>query len=179
MSISFDYNREKAHQIATWFIQQHGGRVNKLKLVKLIFYADQMHLFKYTRPIAGGQYYNMQHGPVCSELLNEIDISPAGSELSLDPDDQYMVVSNTKYNEVLLSESDLEIIGEVNKAYGNLDKYTLRDLTHTLKAWKNSFREDSENKRVPLSYEDFFLDTDNPDMLEVIKENQEIGRMFA
>ena len=57
----------KATQALYFFARQSGGRINKLKALKLLFFADRYHLRKYGRPVSECAYYAMKDGPVASE----------------------------------------------------------------------------------------------------------------
>ncbi|RJO69658.1 MAG: DUF4065 domain-containing protein [Myxococcales bacterium] len=179
LKISFKFDRQKAIQAILWFLARHGGKLEKLKLIKLIFFADREHLAKYARPIIGGSYVAMQHGPVLSELLNLINstektVKNLGFNLS-----ERNVVSTGQYDEDFLSESDIEALRTINTSMGSMDSNRLRNRTHGLKAWKNNYPDPSENTSRPLPYEDFFLDLDNSEILEIIRDDQEVREMLA
>lgn len=159
IQIKFDFDTEKAKQVVLWILCRNNGSMDKLQLVKLIFFADRLHLIKYGRPIVGGSYCAMEHGPVSSELLTLINNSqtkprdyPFGFRSSFEliakdsPDDKWM------------SESDLLVLDEIYQKYGRIDKWKLRDMTHKLKAYKKNEPQKGSCKAMP--YEDFFEDLD-------------------
>lgn len=174
MPIHFEYRQDKASQVVLWLLHQHGGALDKLKLVKLVFFADRDHLARYGRPIVGGSYYAMQHGPLSSELLDDIDGSNENQALPYTLEG-HRVLSKESLDEELLSESDIEVLKMVNQEYGDFDTFTLRDITHSLKAWKQNDPGDSSK---PLPYEDFFLDLEDSDVLSIIQEDQEAMEFF-
>src|SRR5437016_8911438 len=45
-------------------------RLNKMKALKLLFFADRYHLRKYGRPLSDCAYFAMKNGPVGSEAKN-------------------------------------------------------------------------------------------------------------
>ena len=53
--------------------------LDKLSILKLVFFADRYHIRKYARTITNDTYYAMQYGPVASNVKkvsnNDIDIS--------------------------------------------------------------------------------------------------------
>src|ERR1017187_5950956 len=65
MSLSIAHR--KAAQALNYFARQHGGSINKLKALKLLFFADRYHLRKFGRPVSECTYFAMTHGPVASE----------------------------------------------------------------------------------------------------------------
>ena len=170
MRITFDYNQPKAFQVILWFLGKHGGRLEKLKLVKLIFFADQEHLHRYGRPIVGGPYVAMPLGPVASQCLDDMDACRGPFEL-----EGHYVVGHEAYREEMLSESDLEILEAIDAQYGRFDAFHLRDITHSLNAWRENYVDGTSSS---LPYEDFFKDFDDSSMLEIIREDQEARELL-
>ena len=171
--IVFPYNSTKAEQVVLWFLHKHGGAMDKLKLVKLVFYADREHLARYGRPIVGGRYVAMQHGPVSSPLLDCINEGACRSDLPFTVQDKD-VRAKGFVNEDELSESDIQVLDEVDRVYGRYDTFKLRDLSHDLRCWQKNYPDPKANTSFPLPYEDFFLDLDDKGMLEIVGEHQEI-----
>src|SRR5450756_1986162 len=66
-SMSLSLTHRKATQALNFLARQSGGRINKLKALKLMFFADRYHLRKFGRPVSECAYYAMTHGPVASE----------------------------------------------------------------------------------------------------------------
>jgi uncharacterized phage-associated protein len=148
-----------------------------LKFVKLIFFADREHLFRFGRPIVGGCYVAMPHGPVSSELYDAIKTAPTAGRLLLERRGNGIVLTDAPSDDAL-SESDVEILDETDKTYGTLDAWRLRDMTHRLKAWRKNFRETQPSKSFCLPYEEFFLDAGRSDMLAVVREDREVQALF-
>ena len=73
MAVKFEYSDKKAAQAVHYLLHKAGCPIEKLKLVKLVFYVDLWHIEKYGRPVVGGTYFAMPHGPVSSELLDDIN----------------------------------------------------------------------------------------------------------
>jgi uncharacterized phage-associated protein len=179
--IKFQYDSEKAKQAVLWLLHKNNGSMDKLQLVKLFFFADREHLARYGRPIIGGTYYAMKFGPVCSELLDCLD-STATTNISLPfilldkqvAEKQGQQISNEDW----LSESDLEVLEDIYKNYGHIDKFRLSDMTHDLKAYKKNMPPANSRKLIP--YEDFFEDLDNSvkSILEIIYDEQDAWADF-
>jgi len=145
--------------------------MDKLKLVKMIFLADRKHLARYGRPIVGGSYYAMPHGPASSELLDHMEKINREKEPPFIVD-QYKLYPQAQFNEDYLSESDVEILEQIDNKYGRRDSWVLRNMTHKLEAYKKNYPENAHTS-VPLPYEDFFLDLDDDNILDIIREDQE------
>ena len=71
--IKFPFKPDRASQSILGLLHRHGGSMDKLKLIKIIFLADREHLVKYGRPIVGGNYVAMDLGLVSSSLKNYIE----------------------------------------------------------------------------------------------------------
>lgn len=171
--MKFAYNRKKAIHVLLWFLNKHCGKLNRVKLVKLVFFADREHLAKYGRPIVGGNYYALPYGPVCSELLTDIQDSDSDATLPFENDSHDICSLESHVNEDILSESDIEVLETIEREYGIHDPFKLSDITHELKAYKKNDPEAKGVGRLPLSYEDFFLDLKDTSILELIYDNQE------
>lgn len=174
--IQFTYEKDRAYNATLWLLHQHGGMLNRLKLIKLVFLADLEHLAKYGRPIVGGRYVAMKHGPVASELLSDIQRRTPGlpfSPVNLN------VVANQPVNEEYLAESDIEVLRDVNTEFGDYDRFALRNRTHRYNSWSKNFL--GENTSYPLPYEDFFLDVpeERRVMLDVIRDTQDAWGLLS
>ena len=76
MQLSFSH--KKATQALNFFARAAGGKINKMKALKLIYFEDRYHLRSYGRPITNDTYFAMKFGPVasaCKDLLNENEAS--------------------------------------------------------------------------------------------------------
>lgn len=176
MAVQFKYNQKKATQVVGWFLHKHGGCINKLKLVKLVAFSDREHLFRNGRPIVGGRYCALPLGPVSSEFLDALDADPHEFLSRIEGHD--LISTNEPLNEDILSQSDLEILEDVNNRLGHMDQFALSDSTHEWESWKKNYQKHGQSKMYPLSYEDIFLDAESDDMLNIIKEDQAAKNSF-
>jgi len=138
---ALQFREDKATQVAARFLQLGGGRMNLMKLVKLIYLADREALVRWGRPITMDYMCALQHGPILSNVLNLINEEP-------DPDyprywHRYISERVANYDVLLqreppadqLSRVEEQVIGEVFAAHGRKDQWQLRDYTHTLPEW--------------------------------------------
>jgi uncharacterized phage-associated protein len=177
-NIKFPFDTNKAIQAVLWLLHRNNGAMDKLTLVKMMFFADREHLVKYGRPVIGGTYYTMEHGPVSSELLDLINsIKNSGNKIPLKLSDHNIKATDSP-NANFLSESDVTILDNIYQAYGHLDGFKLRDITHELKAYKKNTP--PQGSRSELPYEDFFEDYPENErgMLNVILDEQEAWADF-
>ena len=167
--------------LATW----SGGRLNKMKAIKLIWLADRYHLREYGRPIIQDKYVAMENGPVASGTRDLLQANGLGvSEEALSYSAQFITsVANYSYesikepNEKVFSKSDLIALEKVFATYGGNDQFAIRDLSHNFPEWRK-FEEGLQKKEFkvrPMSYDDFFLDTETPySLFEQQKESLEL-----
>ena len=64
------FREDKASQVAAIFLKLRGGRMNHLKLMKLLYLAEREALIRLGRPIIFDYCVSMDHGPVLCQTLN-------------------------------------------------------------------------------------------------------------
>jgi uncharacterized phage-associated protein len=166
--MSLALTHRKATQALNFMARQSGGRINRLKALKLIFFADRYHLRKYGRTVSECAYYAMTHGPVASEAKNIAEdndrLSPTertyGRRFLRKRDFDYASVVDI--DKSVLSATDLEALDFAWKNFGSFSKYQLRDITHHYPEWKRHERAlgHPTKRRVPMDCADFFEEPD-------------------
>lgn len=176
-TIYFRYDATKAVQAVLWFLHKHGGTMDKMKLIKLVYIADREHLKLYGRPIVGGRYFAMKHGPVTSELLDHINNNDCGRDFLLE--NKRTVIAQGPLYEKYLSESDVLVLTKIDEEFGMMGTGRLRNLTHDFKAWQKNYPNPDENTSRAISYEDMLSDVEvAPELIETITDDQEIRNFF-
>lgn len=140
--VEFKVNYEKCTQALNFFAHKAGGRINKMKALKLVFFADRYHVRKYGRLLTNDSYMAMEHGPVPSKTK---DIAESNdyledsiknySEYFVDPINNLALRSKSEVDEDVFSESDLEALNFAWNTFGHFDQYELRDITHNYPEW--------------------------------------------
>jgi uncharacterized phage-associated protein len=149
-------------------------RINKLKLVKLVWAADRYHLRKYGRTVTDTEYFALPHGPVSSLTLDVIDndevallpadISYISEHITPWDSDKNQIVLYKTTEDDYLSETDKEALQFAWDNFGDKDPFELADdITHQYPEW-SKFREhfdvNNERGRKQINLDDFF---ENPD----------------
>jgi len=129
-----------------YYLLMNLGRTDKIKIVKLLYFADKYHLIKYGRTITNDEYWAMPHGPVGSNAkdvleFNEFTMSKnecdfAKSLIAQVGEKSFKVKRNTNvavFN--FLSETDIEALNFVISNFGQMDTWTIRDYTHKYPEW--------------------------------------------
>jgi len=188
--IRFKYHVEKFIKTVAYLSQKGVPDLDKLKISKLVYFADKFHLVAFGRPILGDTYYALPYGPVPT-LSKDIMEDASESEVTDSPDSnvdkllESLEVSHTgryptfKAKEGIdfadLSESETEILDKVVEKYGTKTGRQLINITHEEKAW----RETDKNDAI-----DFRLMFDGPDeehnrlRIELLEEDQEDREFF-
>lgn len=165
--MSLTLAHRKAAQALNFFARQEGGSINKLKALKLLFFADRYHLRKYGRPVSECEYYAMKHGPVASEaksIAEECDTLPAKAReyarKYIRKGEDYDFRAAADMDSTVLSASDREALEFAWQNFGRFDKYDLRDITHHYPEWKRHEAKLAKTRRVPIDLADFFQEPD-------------------
>ena len=109
-------------------------------------------------------------------LLDEINRASEGSENAFVLEGTKKVVARDWADEELLSESDVEVLEQINQELGKLDASSLRNMTHKLQVFTEFFVPDTA---TDIPYDAFFLDLKDDGMLEIIREDQEARAPFV
>ena len=190
-TIRFEFNSSKLVQTVAYFAWKGVPRLDKLKTVKLLYFADKEHLLKHGRPILGDVYFCMPHGPVPSFSKNVIDDALdqwADVEKSLlkyvcvDKSGKYpQFISRAEPDLGELSDSEIAAIDTMLAKYGPMDPWPLRDLSHEEPCGLIAHRSKPAGvESVEMPYELFFEGQSDEvkSLLELIREEQE-NRDFA
>src|SRR3989338_11351317 len=138
--LGFDYR--KAVQCLNFFAVQEGGKINKMKAIKLIWLADRKNLRTYARPVVFDEYFAMKNGPVQTSVK---DLAENTSFLSKEESDyrnqyinlqQYDLLAKDGVEKSVFSETDLSALQEIYAEFGALDQFALVDFSHRYPEWK-------------------------------------------
>ena len=171
MLLEFDY--KKATQAINYLAKKEGGEIDKLKLIKLIYFADRYHLRRYGRPMVNDAYFAMPLGPVGSSVKDIAEFSTfladeergyAQRYIARGSADQLNVVKSiADVQEEVFSQSEVEALNFAYSEFGGYKASRLVDIAHRYPEW-DKFRsalETQETTREPMSYLDFFKNPQN------------------
>jgi uncharacterized phage-associated protein len=163
-ALNFDYR--KATQALNLFALKEGSKINKMKALKLIFFADRYHLRKYGRLITNDTYVAMSNGPVASGTRDIIEKTSYISSLQRDYANLYLtpsgynVKSKSSPDEKVFSDSDIEALEFAWKKFGHLGQFELVKITHKYPEWIAHKEELKHNRSVQIDLADFLNDPD-------------------
>jgi len=127
--------------------------INCMKVIKLMYLSDRLHIDKYDSSISNDEYYSMPHDPVLSRLYNLI-MNESCDKFQKEWDKFFLrngydiAIRDTSVNEKILelSRAEENTIGEVVDKYGKMDKWDLvNNVAHKLPEW-----EDPQGSSIPL-----------------------------
>ena len=150
------FSEKKAAQVAAFFLHQAGGRLEILKLMKLMYLAERESYRRFGEPMIGDKLVSMDNGPVLSITLNHVNrflpSEPEGWEAWVsDRNDCILAlrkeIKNPKEDLLQLSDAELEVLDSIWREYGRYGSFQLADLTHDIcPEW-----EDPHGSSLPIS----------------------------
>jgi hypothetical protein len=140
------YNERKTAAAAGVLLREAGGRMEYLRLLKLLYMADRESWDRYGRPITGDDYVSMDHGPVLSETYNRIKDEGTSEGFGLEGWWEKTVERVSRYDVRLAAEPDLgplspaevRLLKDTYDLYRDFETWPLvRHLHRILKEWTN------------------------------------------
>jgi len=138
--------------------------LNKMKSLKLLFFADRYHLRKYGRPVSECAYFAMKNGPVASEAKHVAEnggaLAPSEKRYAhnfLRKKGAYDYSSVAEVDTAVLSKTDIEALDFAWSIFGHYTQFQLVGITHRYPEWKRhaaALRRGT--RRVQMDYTDFF-----------------------
>jgi len=164
-----NFDHKKATQALNHFAQDEGGSINKMKALKLIYFADRYHLRKYGRLITNDTYFAMNYGPVPSGVKDIAEASSFLDQSEKDYSSQYIktidnltLQSIKEADDSVFSETDLEALKFAWDTFGYLDQFQLFKVTHEYPEWTKHEQGLKLNSRIQMDLQDFLKDPDGP-----------------
>lgn len=162
-------NKKIINSILFFANQSNEAKIGRLKLMKLLWLADRVHLNKYGRLILKDSYNALPHGPVPSNAMNYSKYSIS----DYFDVDNYQINAIKSFDSGCFSKSDIEVLEYVWKKFGHLTAAQLRNFSHKFPEWLR-YEKELTDKSLPDSYEividDFFVQPNDifKDILEEV-----------
>lgn len=153
MSIRFPFNEKKTAQAAAHLLRRHGGALNYMVLIKLLYLADREALVDSGLPITGDKPFSLPHGPVLSMVLDLVTMGRSGAgsdwfDYISEPVNYLVNLVRDDPEEDELSEYENGVLDGIDQKFGALNRWQLSDLTHELPEW-----EDPKGSSRPIELE--------------------------
>lgn len=154
-----DFDIRKVANALIFFIDKKVYSLTKTKFIKMMFFADKLHLEKYGRSIFGDTYRKLPKGPVPTLTYSVIDSVAAESCDNEDVEDlvngfsEYISVSckpnkkgfamtvfdkKSEFNEKIFSKSEIEVLNVIADKYKDFTVNNIIDATHETEEFKKT-----------------------------------------
>lgn len=125
--------------------------LGKVKLMKLFYFLDFMHLKEYGSPVTYDKYVNLEHGPVPTTIKNlvdtateDIDVSELADTIYVEVPDNYPMYRILPRRQFLeadkgyFSETEIEMLNKVCLKFGEMNTKQIEDASHLEAPWKET-----------------------------------------
>lgn len=132
----FFFDIEKAVDAAAYLLELHGGKMEWLKLLKLLYLADRTALERWNRPITGDRFVAMEKGPVLSIVYNLVKgegekFQGMWSErIGEMKNGEVYLRHGKKANSEWLSDREAHLLKEIYRRFAGLKTFDLVDWIH-------------------------------------------------
>ena len=138
--IPFETRLLKQIQAAALLARLEGGRIDRLRLLKLLYMADRESIAERGVPIVGGRVAALDNGPLHSEIY---DLIKGAHEAAATwghyfANDGHMVVLSQDPDRMELSPYDVETLTVVSESRRGMDTWAVADETQGYREWKES-----------------------------------------
>lgn len=172
--ITFKFNLDKLIHAIALFWSRGIDDLTKLKVAKLLYFADKKHLLEHGAPILGDIYWCMDFGPVPSFSMNEMSEAINRSEVSRDEGSDYSIINKVlrvkrpllspyprfeakiQFDAGVFSGTEIAALNFVATEYGQKTARQLVDLTHLDPSWILANKNRDPGGRSQIGYELFF-----------------------
>jgi uncharacterized phage-associated protein len=171
---SFVFRFDKTLQAAGMFLRLNGGRMEFLKLLKLLYIADRECLGVEGDTITGDNVRAMKHGPVLMTVYNLIknndDPQAPLWHRYIKRCSNHSVYVAKDPGTLDLCRYEKEVVEQIYSRYGKENTFDLVKLTHSFPEWQK-YEEYLAHRPCIISIEDILEGLDKMDMTEQVQQN--------
>ena len=140
----------RATQVAEYFLaqvdeQECGDTISNLKLQKLLYYAQGVHLAETGDPLFREEIEAWDHGPVVLSVYRKYRQHGDGAI----PPPKIVDFS-------VFSKSQKDVLKEVYRVFGQFSAWKLRNMTHAEPPWKEAWARGRKSLISPASMKKYF-----------------------
>ncbi|HCU58018.1 MAG TPA: hypothetical protein DF984_07355 [Anaerolineaceae bacterium] len=135
------FNVAKATEATSLLLSWHGGRMSRIKVLKLLYLADRQALKDWERPITFDEYYSMKNGQVLSGVLDLINnnIKDQVWNDHIEQDGEYYIkLHNEPVTLRKLNKAEYKLLKSIYDRYGKMNRFDLGDLTKKFPEYKST-----------------------------------------
>lgn len=169
--ITFLFELSKSIQASAVALRKHGDRMDRMRLLKLLYIADRELLAETGRTLTGDNVYAMEKGPVLSAIYDLIKaqradvkewqavIQSVGSQVTL--------ARSVGYGD--LTKAELLKVEEVCDRYRDMDTEDLSKLTHEFAEWIDNYKTDRPPSSYPISWDEVLVAQNAGDLVAEVE----------
>ena len=136
-----DFDERKTVQIAALLVKKFNNKIDRGKLLKMIYLIDRKSLEDRGYPVTFDRPYNMKFGPILSHtyrLMKEGNGKYWNKVFLVPGTKNFVKLRDVKVGIGALSEADMEYIDKVIEEVGHLSFQEISQCTHKLEEYKDT-----------------------------------------
>jgi uncharacterized phage-associated protein len=175
--MTFRFNFEKTLQATGILLSLDEKRMDRIRLLKLLYIADRELLAEVGRPLTGDPPVAMKYGPVPSTVYDLVKgVAGRTTEWSRHiVSTDYSVALREDPGRGKLSKREIEKLIEVTERYRGLDDFELSELTHSFPEWAKHYKEDTS---IPIPWGEILEAQGKGELGEVVERDEAAGRFL-
>ena len=167
-----DINLNKIENAILFFINKSGGGIDRMKLMKLLWLSDRLHLAKYGRLILKDRYKALPNGPIPSSGLT---ISQNGLPNNVITIKKHKIYSEKPFDEEYFSKSDLRIMNYIWDKFKGMSSFDFSEYSHQYPEWLR-YKKLLDDPNTPNCYDvviqDFFDFPNLEEFSDILSEKE-------
>jgi len=179
--ITFKFNFEKTVQASGVVLRLHHGRMEYLRLLKILYIADRELLAETGRTLTGDRAVAMKNGPVLSEVYDLIkgQAARAGEWDAALHTDKYEVVLCESVPLGKLTKAEGGKLAELCDRYRDTNSYDLSELTHDFAEWSEKFDAECPTPPRAIAWESALASEGRAHLIGEVVERHRVRELAA
>lgn len=179
----FHFDPKKATQIAAVLLRFEEGKMEHLRMLKLLYIADRESLLETGQTISLSRATAMDHGPLSSEVYALLKGERPGEQFWAEfiHKHGHNIVLKDDPGRSKLCEYEIAKLNEVSERYEQLSTWQLADLTHGFDEWIANKPARGSSKPIPLGaiIDALGLSDKKKEIVDDLQEKAVFDRLFS
>ncbi len=175
--MQFQFNFEKTVQAAAVLLSLDGDRMESIRLLKLLYIADQEILAENGAPITGDKAVALEHGPMLGQVYQLIkgQTSRAGEWADTLRTVNHNVELRKPVDRGKLNRAEVEKLQEVTDRHRNDTAWEICDQTHDFPEWKDNY---VSNASTPIPWEQALEAQGRASLIPTVERQEELRQVL-
>ncbi len=169
--LTFKFNLPKTIQASAALLRQHGDRMDRMRLLRLLYIADRELLAETGRTLTGDRVDAMEKGPVLRTVYDLIkgQGADAGAWQAVVPSDGSQVALAQATGFGNLTKAELSKAEELCERYRDTDTEDLSKLTHGFAEWIDNYKPDRPPASYPITWDEVLVAQNAGDLIDEVE----------